>query len=255
MSQNTDSTTGHNRSHALRIGLLGYGKMGKAIHRMASEQGFEVVWHSPDTSVFPKVFEFPADLPEIDVAIEFSVPSAAKSHIRACLERGIPVVVGTTGWYGEYDQMAGLCKSMNGAMLCATNFSAGVHLFWELAERMTQWMKPGFDYTIGIEEIHHTEKKDMPSGTALTLQQRVSAQLHKTGKPGPAVADIPIESHRIEGVVGTHQLIFRSARDEISLQHRALDRDAFAEGALWAAQWIVGKTGVFDFGEVLKERF
>jgi 4-hydroxy-tetrahydrodipicolinate reductase len=238
----------------MRIGLLGYGKMGKAIHRRADELGFDVVWHSPSQSTYPLVFEFPKDVPDLDVVIEFSTPSAATGHIRACLERGIPVVVGTTGWYADYDQLSDLCTSQGGAMLCATNFSVGVHLFWEFAERMTQWMKPWTNYQIGIEEIHHTEKKDAPSGTALTLRQRVLAQLASTAPNNVFSADIPIISHRTDGVVGTHQLIFRSDRDEISLQHQAFDRDAFAEGALRAARWIIGKSGVFDFGDVLKEQ-
>jgi 4-hydroxy-tetrahydrodipicolinate reductase len=164
------------------------------------------------------------------------------------------VVVGTTGWYADYEQMVDLCRIKGGAMLCATNFSIGVHLFWDLAERITQWMKPWSNYGISIEEIHHTEKKDAPSGTALSLMQRVVAQMDPAGKAISVPVDIPIVSHRIDGVVGAHKLIFRSERDEISLQHKAMDRDAFAEGALRAAKWIVGKTGVFEFGDVIKDQ-
>jgi len=254
MSQNPDQMVTNNHPPMLRIGLLGYGKMGKAIHRMAKDRGFEVVWHSPEQPTWPEGFVLNEDLPDMDVAIEFSAPSAATGHIQSCLERGIPVVVGTTGWYADYDQLAQLCRTKKGAMLCATNFSIGVHLFWEFAERMTQWMKPWDNYKIEIEEIHHTEKKDAPSGTALTLKERVAAQLDPSRLNRFSSANIPILSHRQDGVVGTHQLIFRSDRDDISLQHRAFDRDAFAEGALRAAQWIVGKTGVFDFGDVLRDQ-
>jgi len=252
MTHNLGSNANRSELPKLRIGLLGYGKMGKAIHKIAAEQGFEVVWHSQESTFLPAVYKFPPDLPPMDVAIEFSAPSAAACHIRACIERGIPVVVGTTGWYSEYDRMAELCQSKGGAMLCATNFSVGVHLFWELAERMAQCMGPWPNYNIGIEEIHHTEKRDAPSGTAITLSQRVSAQLEPDGLREPSAGGIPIVSHRVDGVVGTHKLIFRSTRDEIILQHTAFDRNAFAEGALSAARWIVGRTGVFEFGDVLK---
>jgi len=252
MSQDFTNPIPQASQTSLRIGLLGYGKMGKAIHHLAAQKGFDVAWRSPEQARPFSAFEFPADFPDIDVAIEFSAPSAATGHISACLHRGIPIVVGTTGWYEDYDRMAALCHSTGGAMLCATNFSAGVHIFWELAERMTQWMKGWPDYNIGIEEIHHPEKKDAPSGTALTLMQRVMAQSKADEGLGAALGSIPIVSHRIEGVVGTHKLVFRSNRDAISLQHEAYDRNAFAEGALTAAHWLVGKKGVFEFGDVLK---
>jgi 4-hydroxy-tetrahydrodipicolinate reductase len=259
MPHPTDIIVENPHQSPVRVALLGYGKMGKIVGQLAPQQGFEVVWHSPSGEWNAGEFRFPPDMPAVDVAIEFSSPQGAPGHIRACLERGIPVVVGTTGWYAHLEELTHLCRLRGGALLCATNFSVGVHLFWELAERVTQVMRGWPGYRISIEETHHTEKKDAPSGTAITLAQRVVRQLVTgDGKPGPdgmgppGPAEPPIVSHRRDGVVGSHRLVFTSGADAISLQHDANSRDAFALGALRAARWILGKQGVFEFGDVLR---
>ena len=230
----------------MKIALLGYGKMGKTIERLAGEAGYEIVYTSDRDLV-------QGTLDEADVAIEFSTPEAAFENIRKCLEAGIPVVSGTTGWLDRYEDVLKLCKDRNGSFIYASNFSIGVNLFFGLNEYLAKQMKQRSEYDVRISETHHTEKKDAPSGTAITLVEDILETLGYSnwfleGTPGDG---IPIEAKREGDVKGIHEIEYRSNVDRISIRHEAFSRDGFAKGALLAAEWLQDKKGVFGMKDVL----
>jgi len=230
----------------MKIALLGYGKMGKTIERLAGEAGYEIVYTSDRDLV-------QGTLDEADVAIEFSTPEAAFENIRKCLEAGIPVVSGTTGWLDRYEDVLKLCKDRNGSFIYASNFSIGVNLFFGLNEYLAKQMKQRSEYDVRISETHHTEKKDAPSGTAITLVEDILETLGYSnwfleGTPGDG---IPIEAKREGDVKGIHEIEYRSDVDRISIRHEAFSRDGFAKGALLAAEWLQDKKGVFGMKDVL----
>ncbi|HXT15595.1 MAG TPA: dihydrodipicolinate reductase C-terminal domain-containing protein [Gemmatimonadaceae bacterium] len=222
------------------IAIVGMGKMGRAIAELAPARGWEVVARLDEPHVKDGITR--DMLGGADVAVEFTVPDAAPKNIRAIVAAGCPVVVGTTGWYNLFDDVKHDVNVSGGALLTATNFSLGVNIFEQIATTAAALLAkvPGFE--AHLVETHHSAKKDAPSGTAHTLAQSTSAAW---GKP------IPITSVRTGSVPGTHEFIFDAPFEQIHLEHIARDRRVFAEGALVAARWLIGRRGVFTMKDVL----
>ncbi len=230
----------------MKIALLGYGKMGKTIERLALERGHTIVL---------KIDKDDTDIPitKADVAIDFSLPEAAFDNISLCLNHNVPVVSGTTGWLDKYQDAVALCNQKQGAFLYASNFSLGVNIFFELNKKLAKMMQPFSDYKVKMEEIHHTRKLDAPSGTAITLAEGIIENtnhtkwgLNETGKN-----TVPIVAKRIEDVPGTHSINYNSVVDQIEIKHTAHNRDGFALGAIIAAEWLQEKKGVYSMKDVL----
>jgi 4-hydroxy-tetrahydrodipicolinate reductase len=223
-----------------RLAIIGMGKMGKAIAELAPARGWEVAAALDARNTSTGITRHA--LNGADVAVEFTVPEAASKNIRQVALAGVPVVAGTTGWYGEFDAVKRDIESMNGALLAATNFSLGVNIFEQVVELAARLLAraPGFD--AHIVETHHAAKKDAPSGTANALATAASRAWGKA---------IPITSVRTGSVPGTHEFIFDAPFEQIHLEHIARDRRVFAEGALVAAEWLIGKRGVYSMRDVL----
>jgi 4-hydroxy-tetrahydrodipicolinate reductase len=230
----------------MKIALLGYGKMGKTIEKLAEKKGHQIVARISSRSDF-------SDLKIADVAIDFSIPEAAVKNITACFELGIPVVSGTTGWLEHFDEVLNTCQSRNGSFIYASNFSVGVNLFFELNKKLAEMMAKHKDYTVDIEEIHHTQKLDAPSGTAISLAKDIIEKSDYTNwkLDNTTQNEIPIKALRIEDVKGTHTVSYRSVIDTLSIKHEAHSREGFALGAILAAEWLQGKIGVFTMKDVL----
>ncbi len=230
----------------MKIALLGYGKMGKTIERLAMERG-----HSISHKITEGIENI--NLSEADVAIDFSIPKAAFNNIKTCIKNQLPVVSGTTGWLENYDQAVKLCEAENSAFLYASNFSIGVNLFFNLNEKLAKIMDPFQNYSVEIEEIHHIQKLDAPSGTAISLAQQIIANSRKTGwqLDHAEENEIPITAKREENVPGTHTVSYNSDIDSIEIKHTAHSREGFALGAIIAAEWIRDKKGVFSMRDVL----
>ena len=230
----------------MKIALLGYGKMGKTIEKIAIDRGHDIVLKVTD-DIENK------DLSQVDVAIDFSVPSAAFKNITTCFKQQVPVICGTTGWLEQYDEAVEICKTQKAAFLYASNFSIGVNLFFDLNEKLAKMMAPFKDYEVEIEEVHHTQKLDAPSGTAISLAKQIIANSEKenwkldTAKEN----EIPIYAKRVDDVPGTHTISYKSEIDSIEITHTAHSRAGFALGAVIAAEWIKDKKGVFSMKEVL----
>ena len=233
----------------VKIGLFGYGRMGQLIARLAEEQGHSIVARIDGPSD-------PIPFGEMDVAIDFSLPEAAFGNISRCLEAGVPVVSGTTGWLERYEQAAALCRKTGGAFLYASNFSLGVNLFFELNEALARFMEQAPGYAVEIEEIHHTKKLDAPSGTAISLAEGIiENSSYDAWKPGDAPGKgLPVYSQRQGETPGTHKVSYASSVDRIDIVHTAHNREGFAQGALFAAAWIIDKKGVFSMRDVLNLR-
>ncbi|MGB5822257.1 MAG: 4-hydroxy-tetrahydrodipicolinate reductase [Saonia sp.] len=230
----------------MNIALFGYGKMGKMIAHIAQNRNHSIVAKVDlDT---PQV-----DFSMVDVAIDFSTPNAAFDNIKSCFQHGIPVISGTTGWLGNYNEAVDLCKEKKGAFIYASNFSLGVNVFFELNAYLAAMMKNLKQYSIAMEEIHHTQKLDAPSGTAITLAKGIIENTTYTSWKLDDAADyeIPITSKRIANVPGTHTVSYKSDVDTIKIKHTAHNREGFALGAVIAAEWILGRTGVFTMKDVL----
>lgn len=230
----------------MKIALLGYGKMGKVIEKIALERGHEIVLRKGSNDTFD-------GLQNADVAIDFSIPDAAVSNISTCLNMGIPVVSGTTGWLGAYDKMTALCEAQKGAFIYGSNFSLGVNLFFELNNYVANLMARFSQYKVSMEEIHHTKKLDAPSGTAISLANGIIENSAYTSwtLEQPKSDEIYIEAKRIGEVPGTHSIFYTSEVDTIEIRHTAHNRTGFALGAVIAAEWLPGKTGVFSMKDVL----
>ena len=231
----------------MKIALLGYGRMGKTIEQIAIQRGHEVILKVDEHT---KSY----DIKIADIAIDFSIPSVALNNISNCLNNNIPVVSGTTGWLDKFSIATDLCKKNNGGFIYASNYSLGVNIFFELNEYLAKMMRNLGDYQISMEEIHHTKKLDAPSGTAITLAEGIIKNsdkknwaLNVTNKE----TEIPIVAKRIDNVPGTHSIAYNSSIDTINIKHTAHSRDGFALGAIVAAEWLVGKTGVFTMKDVL----
>lgn len=230
----------------MKIALLGYGKMGQVIEKIALERGH--------TIVLKKSIGDPFDgLKNADIAIDFSVPDAAVSHISQCLNNNIPVISGTTGWLDNYNQMVELCESKDGSFIYGSNFSLGVNIFFELNNYLAKMMHNLKQYTVSMEEIHHTQKLDAPSGTAISLAKGVIENSEYTNwtLDNPKNNEIHIDAKRIENVPGTHSVFYDSEVDQIEIKHTAHSREGFALGAIIAAEWLVGKKGVYTMKDVL----
>ncbi|MGB5361889.1 MAG: 4-hydroxy-tetrahydrodipicolinate reductase, partial [Aureibaculum sp.] len=231
----------------MNIALFGYGKMGKTIERIAISRGHNIVAKIDIDSA-------DYDISKADVAIDFSVPTEAFNNINICFKKGIPIISGTTGWLKNYDKALENCKKYNGAFIYASNYSLGVNLFFELNSQLAKMMRNFNDYNINIEETHHTQKLDTPSGTAITLAEGIIANSDKENWSLDVTENqktIPIVARRIENVPGTHIVNYTSAVDEIEIKHTAKNRDGFALGAIIAAEWIKDKKGVFTMKDVL----
>lgn len=231
----------------MKLALLGYGKMGKVIERIALERGHEIVLRKGSSDSFE-------GLSNADVAIDFSVPSAAVQHISECLNHHIPVVSGTTGWLADYEKMVALCHEKNGSFIYGSNFSLGVNLFFELNAYLAKMMSKFKEYEASMEEIHHTQKLDAPSGTAISLANDIIKQsdyLNWTLEKNHNKEALYIDAQRIENVPGTHRVFYHSIVDTIEIKHTAHNRDGFALGSVIAAEWLLGKKGVFSMKDVL----
>lgn len=230
----------------MKIALLGYGKMGKVIERIALERGHEIVLRKTSKDSYD-------GLEKADVAIDFSIPDAAVGNISACLNGKIPVISGTTGWLEHYPKMAALCEEQKGAFIYGSNFSLGVNLFFALNENLAKMMAKFPQYKVAMEEIHHTQKLDAPSGTAISLAKDIIAHSDYSSwaLENAKNDEILIDAKRIENVPGTHSVFYHSDVDSIEIKHTAHSREGFAFGAVIAAEWILGKTGIFTMKDVL----
>lgn len=242
----------------MKIALIGYGKMGRAIeeavqaYNQTADEQVEITMKFNRSNFHELRAE---NLHHVDVAIEFTSPATAVYSINTCIKANVPVVVGTTGWYDELQEVIAFAKSKNAAMIYAPNFSIGVNLFFELNKKFAEMMAKQTQYKVHIEETHHTEKKDAPSGTAIKLAEQVIKRNPEKKSWVNAESDnaekLEVYSHRIPDVPGTHQVIYESEEDELMIQHIAHSRKGFAKGALQAALWLRGKTGVFTMKDVL----
>ena len=231
----------------MKIALLGYGKMGQTIERIAMERGHEIVLKKDEFNTYE-------GLSNADVAIDFSIPAVAVENISSCFYANVPVISGTTGWLDRYDEMAALCEEKKGAFISSSNFSLGVNLFFGLNEYLAKMMSKFDSYKVDMEEIHHTQKLDAPSGTAISLAKGVIENSDYTNwtLENPNPNEIHIEALRIGDVPGTHTVTYNSTVDTIEIKHTAHNRDGFALGAVIAAEWIVGKQGIFTMRDVLE---
>jgi 4-hydroxy-tetrahydrodipicolinate reductase len=246
----------------MKIALLGYGKMGKAIEKIAVAKGHDIVYKVNMENAFDFM---PISLQNVDVAIDFSMPSAAVENILKCFEARVPIIVGTTGWYDQFDMIKEKCEKEGQSMVYSTNFSIGVNIFYKLNKILAKMMAEHDDYDVMIEEVHHTEKKDHPSGTALSLaghilhENKVKKEwkgrlLYNDNMPAQSVKDheLLIESKRVGDVTGDHTVKYESVIDEIEITHKAKSRYGFAKGAVLASEWIQGKKGIFTMEDILK---
>lgn len=236
----------------MKIALIGYGKMGKIIERMATEKGHKVVLKF-DVNNFN---EFTVEnLKKADVAIEFTRPEGAADNLKKCIEAGVPVVCGTTGWLDRKEEVDAYCTKEGGAFFYASNYSVGVNIFFALNKFLAKMMNHQPQYQLETEEIHHTQKLDAPSGTSITLAEGIIENMEGrkswVNKASKAKSKVPIISKRIPDVPGTHQINYQSVIDDIEIKHTAHSREGFAGGAIQAAEWIIGKKGSFGMQDLL----
>lgn len=245
----------------MKIALLGYGKMGRAIEEDALAAGHEIVLKISRAN--PQELT-PENLRKADVAIEFSTPDTVSAHIQRCFEAGIPVIIGTTGWHGKFAEIQASCLSLSGAMLNASNFSIGVNIFFRINSILAGIMNGFPEYEPSITEVHHIHKLDSPSGTAITIAEDLLAVMERkkvwqnilatrAGGSAPAAAEdaLIIHSERRDEVKGMHSVTYISENDQVVFSHEAFNRKGFAQGAVLAAEWIIGKKGVFSMSDLL----
>jgi 4-hydroxy-tetrahydrodipicolinate reductase len=236
----------------MKIALLGYGKMGHAIEEIALQRGHEVVLKINDQNLNDLTKE---NIQKADVAIEFTNPESAVQNILFCLNENVPVVCGTTGWLSKLKLVEDKCKELNGGFVYASNFSVGVNIFFELNKKLASLIKAHPAYEVALEEIHHTQKKDAPSGTAITLAEQILEVSDKkdtwVNSESENKNELSIISKRIDEVPGTHSVKYYSAIDDIEIIHTAHNRKGFAEGAVLAAEFIADKKGIFSMKDVL----
>ena len=230
----------------MKIGLFGYGKMGKMIEQIAQDRGHTIVAKIDDPSQ-------DVDYSSMDVAIDFSTPEAAFDNITNCFKNNVPVISGTTGWLDKYSDAIKICEDNKSAFIYASNFSLGVNIFFELNKQLAKMMAGLNQYKVGMEEIHHTQKLDAPSGTAITLAEGIIENTAYENWKLDESSDktVSIKSIREGMVPGTHSIAYASSVDTIEIKHEAHNREGFALGAVIAAEWIQGKTGVFTMKNVL----
>ena len=235
----------------MKIALIGYGKMGKAIEEIALQKGHTICLTIDLYNLEDLTKE---NLQKADVAIEFTSPENAANNILQCFDAGVPVVCGTTGWLNNLSKVKETCIEQNGSFLYASNFSIGVNIFFELNKKLAELMSKQ-DYKVTIEETHHTQKKDAPSGTAITIAEQIIKELsHKkqwVNQESNNAEDLSIISHRIDPAAGTHAVKYSSDVDNIEIIHTAHNRKGFASGAVLAAEFIKDKKGIFTMRDVL----
>ena len=242
----------------MKIALLGYGKMGQIIERFALERGHEVVLKISSSNLDDLTV---ANLSKADVAIDFSIPDATIGNIYRCFEANVPIVVGSTGWYGQLQEVKDECLASNNTLLYGSNFSIGVNIFFHINQVLAKVMNNFPAYDVQVEEIHHTQKLDSPSGTAMTIAEGIIDALDSkkewvnelVGTPFEDVIkkdQVLIESHRIEHVPGTHTVVYSSEVDEIEIKHTAHNRAGFALGAIVAAEWLQNKQGFYNIADI-----
>lgn len=226
--------------------------MGKAIEEIAESRGHRIKLKISSSNRHELTKE---NLQQCDVAIEFTNPERAVENIRTCIDAGIPVVCGSTGWTQKAEEVKKYCTEKNGSLLYASNFSIGVNIFFEINKKLAELMAHRPEYNISIREIHHTQKKDAPSGTAITLaEQIIELRDDKNGWTMTAEENkLPIVSERTDPAPGTHHVLYRSSVDQIEIIHTAFSRSGFAAGAVAAAEYIYGKKGIFSMSDVLKD--
>lgn len=232
----------------MNIAILGYGKMGKEIEEISTERGHKIIYKIDKDSIIQ-------DLNGVDVAINFSTPQSAFKNISNALNNSIPVICGTTGWLDNYNEVVKLSNKTNTSFLYSSNFSLGVNLFFELNKKLASIMKNHNQYKVSIEEIHHIEKLDKPSGTAIKIAEDI---FEKSGyKKWSFIEDeenvIKMKSRRTNNIPGTHVLKYSSEIDSIEIKHTAKNRKGFAMGAVIAAEWIINKKGVFEMEDVIND--
>lgn len=236
----------------MKIALIGYGKMGKAIEQIAVQQGHDVVLKISRSNIHEFTKEH---LALVDVAIEFTSPESALFNVITCMEAGVPVVCGSTGWNETLYLAKEKCVITNTAFLQTSNFSVGVNIFFEINKQLASLMNDWPEYQVTVAETHHTQKKDAPSGTAITILEQILDNLkrkqHWTLDVSAAEDIIPVTAHRVENVPGTHNVKYTSAIDEIEIIHTAHSRDGFARGAVLAAEYLQHRKGIFTMRDVL----
>jgi 4-hydroxy-tetrahydrodipicolinate reductase len=228
----------------MKIALFGYGAMGTLVGKLAAEKGHEIALTVDITDASRSVDELAAALSGCDVAIDFSVSEAIPKNTEICMRAGVPLVVGTTGWLEKLDEVRRIVDEFDGALIYGANFSVGVQIFYRVASAAAALFRNLETYDGFIEEAHHKRKRDAPSGTAIQLGEIVADQLGR---------EVPVTSTRAGHIPGTHRVGFDSSADQITLEHVARSREGFAAGALMAAEWVVGREGVFEFSEVFDE--
>ena len=231
----------------MKIALLGYGKMGKEIEKLSKKRGHEIV------AVKDKNFS-KGDISNANVSINFSTPKAAKENILNSLKLNIPVVCGTTGWLEDLHIITDFCKKNKSAFLYSSNFSIGVNIFFKINDILSKLMNDYNNYEASIEETHHTKKIDSPSGTAITLAEKIidNSNYESWTLKENKHNELPIKVNRLGDVKGNHIVKYNSSIDTIKIEHDAKSREGFALGSIIASEWIIGKTGVFSFNDVLK---
>ena len=229
----------------MKIGIIGYGKMGKAIEKVAIDRGHLISFKTNKCDL-----NF---INDVDVTIEFSTPESAFTNIKNCIDSNVPVVSGTTGWLEDLDDIKKLCDKKNGSFLYASNFSLGANLFFELNKNLAHLMSDKDQYKTSIDETHHVHKVDKPSGTAITLADDIiSNSRYKNWELDSSSKDkININSSREKEVNGVHKVVYSSENDIISIKHEALNRNGFALGAVISAEWLVNKKGCFSISDML----
>lgn len=236
----------------MNIALIGYGKMGKTIERIAEARGHNVIMRISTANKHEMTLD---NLRPVDVAIEFTMPEAAKENVETCLKAGVSVVCGTTGWTHNLDHVKMTAIENKASFLWTSNFSVGVNIFFEVNKLLAFLMNNQPSYEVTVEETHHTQKKDAPSGTAITIAEQILNNLERKKHWAKEISNdntlLPIISHRIEDVPGTHNVKYSSPIDDIEIIHTAHNRDGFALGAVLAAEYIAGKQGIFTMKDVL----
>ncbi|MAV42837.1 MAG: 4-hydroxy-tetrahydrodipicolinate reductase [Flavobacteriaceae bacterium] len=229
----------------MKIGIIGYGKMGKAIEKVAIDRGHLISFKTNNCDLNL--------INDVDVTIEFSTPESAFTNIKNCIDSNVPVVSGTTGWLEDLDDIKKLCDKKNGSFLYASNFSLGANLFFELNKKLAHLMSDKNQYKTSIDETHHIHKVDKPSGTAITLADDIiSNSRYKNWELDSSSKDkININSSREKEVNGVHKVVYSSENDIISIKHEALNRNGFALGAVISAEWLVNKKGCFSISDML----
>ncbi|MFT6336939.1 MAG: 4-hydroxy-tetrahydrodipicolinate reductase [Saprospiraceae bacterium] len=237
----------------MNIAIIGYGKMGKTIEKIALQRGHHIVMKIDNENKGEFTIEN-LKKEKVDLAIEFTNPESAFANITKCFEAGVKVICGSTAWLADWDKAIASLNEHKGTMIYASNFSVGVNIFFAVNKRLAELMDSQWDYDVSMKEIHHTSKVDAPSGTAITLSEGISEHLkRKSGwsKNIEATDKVHIKSVRVDSAPGTHKIKYSSSIDEIDIIHKAKSRDGFAQGAVMAAEFLHNKEGLFTMADVL----